>query len=74
MEQEIQKRIQICSQIGGQRGQNGVGLCEQEIQKRIQICSKIGGQRGQNGVGLWNKRYRKDTDMQLIGRQRGESA
>ncbi len=25
----IQKRIQICSQVGGQRGQNGVGFGDQ---------------------------------------------
>jgi hypothetical protein len=60
LEQEIQKRIQICSKIGGQqRGQNGAGFIEKEIQKRIQICSNIGDREDRLVMGLWNKRYRK---------------
>ncbi len=56
MEQKVQRRIQICSHIGGQ---NGVGFVEQEIQKRIQICSKIGDREDRKVLGSWNKRYRK---------------
>ncbi len=33
MEQEVQKRIQICNKIGGQKGQNVDGFMEQEVQK-----------------------------------------
>jgi hypothetical protein len=58
MEQEIQKRIQICSQIGGQRAQNGVGFIEQEIQKGIPTCSQE-DREDRMVLVLWNKRYRK---------------
>ncbi len=65
MEQEIQKRIQICSQIGGHRGQNSVGLLEQEIQKGIQMCSQIEGTERTEWCWFHGTRdTEKDTDMQ----------
>ncbi len=40
MEQEIQKNIQICSKIGGQRGQNGVRLWNKRYRKGYRYAAR----------------------------------
>ncbi len=59
------ERIQICSKIGGQRGQYGVGFMEQEIQKGYRYAARYTRTEKTERCWVYGTRdTEKYTDMQ----------